>query len=40
MLFPANLFASTEKTKLKNKTQKLGEITTKIYNIPKLTENK
>jgi len=36
MLFSANLVASTEK----NKNQKPGEITTKLYNKPRITENK
>ena len=36
MLFPANLLPSNEKAKIK----KLGEITTKIYNKPRLTEHK
>ena len=35
MLFPANLLASTEK----NKNQKPKELTTKIYNKPRLTEH-
>jgi len=36
VLLPANLSASTEKTK----NQKPGAITTKIYNKPRLTEYK
>jgi len=37
MLFPANVLASIEKTKIKTRKQK---ITTKIYNKPRLTERK
>ena len=38
MLFPAYLLASTVETKIKY--QKPEEITTKIYNKPRLTEHK